>query len=209
MMRITSVLSLMLLSTGIVLAIDRLEVPTVTLVASYNGPAKLTVNTKIYSVPAADVAALRNKLNALRVERMRQEYSTLLDLESQATRSSNDSTTTARIVDRERNSVIDKERQIQSLEKKQQELQQDIKEYLDRNVGNPDNLTSQLKTVVSSLTSERKELERLRIKLAEVEKHQREVETKENSAVTAAAKLRKDLTERVKELNEALKPYVG
>jgi chromosome segregation ATPase len=191
------------------LAIDRLEVPAITLVASYNGPAKLTVNAKTYSVPASDVAALRNKFSALRVERMRQEYSTLQDLESQATRSGNDSTTTERIVDRERNSVIDKERQIKSLEKKQEDIQQDIKDYLDRNIGSPDNLTSQLKTVVSSLASERKELERLRVKLAEVEKHKRSVETKENSSVTEAAKLRKDLTERVKELNVALKPYVG
>jgi predicted nucleic acid-binding Zn-ribbon protein len=160
-------------------------------------------------VPASDVAALRNKFSALRVERMRQEYSTLQDLESQATRSGNDSTTTERIVDRERNSVIDKERQIKSLEKKQEDIQQDIKDYLDRNIGSPDNLTSQLKTVVSSLASERKELDRLRVKLAEVEKHKRSVETKENSSVTEAAKLRKDLTERVKELNVALKPYVG
>jgi chromosome segregation ATPase len=208
-MRITGILGFILLSTGMALAIDRLEVPSVTLVASYNGPAKLTVNTKTYSVPASDVAALRNKFSALRVERMRQEYSTLQDLESQATRSGNDSTTTERIVDRERNSVIDKERQIKSLEKKQEEIQQDIKDYLDRNIGSPDNLTSQLKTVVSSLASERKELERLRVKLAEVEKHKRSVETKENSSVTEAAKLRKDLTERVKELNVALKPYVG
>jgi chromosome segregation ATPase len=208
-MRITGILGFILLSTGMALAIDRLEVPSVTLVASYNGPAKLTVNAKTYSVPASDVAALRNKFSALRVERMRQEYSTLQDLESQATRSGNDSTTTERIVDRERNSVIDKERQIKSLEKKQEEIQQDIKDYLDRNIGSPDNLTSQLKTVVSSLASERKELERLRVKLAEVEKHKRSVETKENSSVTEAAKLRKDLTERVKELNVALKPYVG
>jgi chromosome segregation ATPase len=208
-MRITGILGFILLSTGMALAIDRLEVPSVTLVASYNGPAKLTVNAKTYSVPASDVAALRNKFSALRVERMRQEYSTLQDLESQATRSGNDSTTTERIVDRERNSVIDKERQIKSLEKKQEEIQQDIKDYLDRNIGSPDNLTSQLKTVVSSLASERKELDRLRVKLAEVEKHKRSVETKENSSVTEAAKLRKDLTERVKELNVALKPYVG
>jgi chromosome segregation ATPase len=208
-MRITGILGFILLSTGMALAIDRLEVPSVTLVASYNGPAKLTVNAKTYSVPASDVAALRNKFSALRVERMRQEYSTLQDLESQATRSGNDSTTTERIVDRERNSVIDKERQIKSLEKKQEDIQQDIKDYLDRNIGSPDNLTSQLKTVVSSLASERKELERLRVKLAEVEKHKRSVETKENSSVTEAAKLRKDLTERVKELNVALKPYVG
>jgi chromosome segregation ATPase len=208
-MRITGILGLILLSTGMALAIDRLEVPSVTLVASYNGPAKLTVNAKTYSVPASDVAALRNKFSALRVERMRQEYSTLQDLESQATRSGNDSTTTERIVDRERNSVIDKERQIKSLEKKQEDIQQDIKDYLDRNIGSPDNLTSQLKTVVSSLASERKELDRLRVKLAEVEKHKRSVETKENSSVTEAAKLRKDLTERVKELNVALKPYVG
>jgi chromosome segregation ATPase len=208
-MRITGILGFILLSTGMALAIDRLEVPSVTLVASYNGPAKLTVNTKTYSVPASDVAALRNKFSALRVERMRQEYSTLQDLESQATRSGNDSTTTERIVDRERNSVIDKERQIKSLEKKQEDIQQDIKDYLDRNIGSPDNLTSQLKTVVSSLASERKELDRLRVKLAEVEKHKRSVETKENSSVTEAAKLRKDLTERVKELNVALKPYVG
>ncbi|HAZ66472.1 MAG TPA: hypothetical protein DCY41_06925 [Opitutae bacterium] len=208
-MRITGIFGFILLSTTMALAIDRLEVPSVTLVASYNGPAKLTVNAKTYSVPAADVAALRNKFSALRVERMRQEYSNLLDLESQATRSGNDSTTTERIVERERNSVIDKERQIKSLEKKQEEIQQDIKDYLDRNIGSPDNLTSQLKTVVSSLASERKELDRLRIKLAEVEKHKRAVETKENSSVTEAAKLRKDLTERVKELNVALKPYVG
>lgn len=208
-MRITGIFGFILLSTTMALAIDRLEVPSVTLVASYNGPAKLTVNAKTYSVPAADVAALRNKFSALRVERMRQEYSNLLDLESQATRSGNDSTTTERIVERERNSVIDKERQIKSLEKKQEEIQQDIKDYLDRNIGSPDNLTSQLKTVVSSLASERKELDRLRVKLAEVEKHKRAVETKENSSVTEAAKLRKDLTERVKELNVALKPYVG
>ncbi len=208
-MRITGILGFILLSTGMALAIDRLEVPSVTLVASYNGPAKLTVNAKTYSVPAADVAALRSKFSALRVERMRQEYSNLLDLESQATRSGNDSTTTERIVERERNSVSDKERQIKSLEKKQEEIQQDIKDYLDRNIGSPDNLTSQLKTVVSSLASERKELDRLRVKLAEVEKHKRVVETKENSSVTEAAKLRKDLTERVKELNVLLKPYVG
>ncbi len=208
-MRITGILGFILLSTTMALAIDRLEVPSVTLVASYSGPAKLTVNTKTYSVPAADVAGLRNTFSTLRVERMRQEYSTLLDLESQATRSGNDSTTTERIVERERNSVIDKERQIKSLEKKQEEIQQDIKDYLDRNIGSPDNLTSQLKTVVSSLASERKELDRLRAKLAEVEKHKRVVETKENSSVTEAAKLRKDLTERVKELNAALKPYVG
>ncbi len=208
-MRITGILGFILLSTGIALAIDRLEVPSVTLVASYNGPAKLTVNAKTYSVPAADVAALRSKFSALRVERMRQEYSNLLDLESQATRSGNDSTTTERIVERERNSVSDKERQIKSLEKKQEEIQQDIKDYLDRNIGSPDNLTSQLKTVISSLASERKELDRLRVKLAEVEKHKRVVETKENSSVTEAAKLRKDLTERVKELNVLLKPYVG
>jgi chromosome segregation ATPase len=208
-MRITGILGFILLSTGMALAIDRLEVPAITLVASYNGPAKLTVNAKTYSVPASDVAALRNKFSALRVERMRQEYSTLQDLESQATRSGNDSTTTERIVERERNSVIDKERQIKSLEKKQEDIQQDIKDYLDRNIGSPDNLTSQLKTVISSLASERKELERLRVKLAEVEKHKRSVETKENSSVTEAAKLRKDLTERVKELNVALKPYVG
>lgn len=207
-MRITGILGFILLSTGIALAIDRLEIPSVTLVASYNGPAKLTVDAKTYSVPAADVAALRNTLSNLRVDRMRQEYSNLLDLESQATRSGRDSTTTERIVDRERNSVIDKERQIKSLEKKQEEIQQEIKEYLERNIGSPDNLTSQLKTVASSLVSERKELERLRTKLAEVEKHKREVETKENSSVTEAAKLRKNLTERVKELNEALKPYV-
>lgn len=207
-MRITGTLGFILLSTGIALAIDRLEIPSVTLVASYNGPAKLTVDAKTYSVPAADVAALRNTLSNLRVDRMRQEYSNLLDLESQATRSGRDSTTTERIVDRERNSVIDKERQIKSLEKKQEEIQQEIKEYLERNIGSPDNLTSQLKTVASSLVSERKELERLRTKLAEVEKHKREVETKENSSVTEAAKLRKNLTERVKELNEALKPYV-
>ena len=208
-MRITGILGFILLSTGMALAIDRLEVPSVTLVASYNGPAKLTVNAKTYSVPAADVAALRSKFSALRVERMRQEYSNLLDLESQATRSGNDSTTTERIVERERNSVSDKERQIKSLEKKQEEIQQDIKDYLDRNIGSPDNLTSQLKTVVSSLASERKELDRLRVKLAEVEKHKRVVETKENSSVTEATKLRKDLTERVKELNVLLKPYVG
>jgi chromosome segregation ATPase len=208
-MRITGILGFILLSTGMALAIDRLEVPSVTLVASYNGPAKLTVNAKTYSVPAADVAALRSKFSALRVERMRQEYSNLLDLESQATRSGNDSTTTERIVERERNSVSDKERQIKSLEKKQEEIQQDIKDYLDRNIGSPDNLTSQLKTVISSLASERKELDRLRVKLAEVEKHKRVVETKENSSVTEAAKLRKDLTERVKELNVLLKPYVG
>jgi chromosome segregation ATPase len=208
-MRITGILGFILLSTGMALAIDRLEVPSVTLVASYNGPAKLTVNAKTYSVPAADVAALRSKFSALRVERMRQEYSNLLDLESQATRSGNDSKTTERIVERERNSVSDKERQIKSLEKKQEEIQQDIKDYLDRNIGSPDNLTSQLKTVVSSLASERKELDRLRVKLAEVEKHKRVVETKENSSVTEAAKLRKDLTERVKELNVLLKPYVG
>jgi chromosome segregation ATPase len=208
-MRITGILGFILLSTGMALAIDRLEVPSVTLVASYNGPAKLTVNAKTYSVPAADVAALRSKFSALRVERMRQEYSNLLDLESQATRSGNDSKTTERIVERERNSVSDKERQIKSLEKKQEEIQQDIKDYLDRNIGSPDNLTSQLKTVISSLASERKELDRLRVKLAEVEKHKRVVETKENSSVTEAAKLRKDLTERVKELNVLLKPYVG
>lgn len=208
-MRITGILGFILLSTGMALAIDRLEVPAITLVASYNGPAKLTVNAKTYSVPASDVAALRNKFSALRVERMRQEYSTLQDLESQATRSGNDSTTTERIVERERNSVIDKERQIKSLEKKQEDIQQDIKDYLDRNIGSPYNLTSQLKTVISSLASERKELDRLRVKLAEVEKHKRSVETKENSSVTEAAKLRKDLTERVKELNVALKPYVG
>ncbi len=207
-MRITGILGFILLSTGIALAIDRLEIPSVTLVASYNGPAKLTVDAKTYSVPAADVAALRNTLSNLRVDRMRQEYSNLLDLESQATRSGRDSTTTERIVDRERNSVMDKERQIKSLEKKQEEIQQEIKEYLERNIGSPDNLTSQLKTVASSLVSERKELERLRTKLAEVEKHKREVETKENGSVTEAAKLRKNLTERVKELNEALKPYV-
>jgi len=199
------ILGLVMLAGPAEAAREKLEIPAVSVELSFGGEGKLTVDGKVTKLTGEQTTKLRTDLAALRVDLMRQDLTRLQGLEAAASKATSEAVLRGRAVERETDRVADQQRQIASLEKRLKQAEEDLTEATQRNHNvNLDNLRSKVNAIHSSLTSERKELERARERLALAEKRKAENAAIETSTSAEAVALRKDLTERVGKMKALL-----
>lgn len=199
------ILAIVMLAGSAEAAREKLEIPAVSVELSFGGEGKLTVDGKVTKLTGEQTTKLRTDLAALRVDLMRQDLTRLQGLEAAASKATSEAVLRGRAVERETDRVADQQRQIASLEKRLKQAEEDLTEATQRNHNvNLDNLRSKVNAINSSLTSERKELERARERLVLAEKRKAENAAIETRTSAEAAALRKDLTERVGKMKALL-----
>jgi chromosome segregation ATPase len=202
-------LLLLLLGTLPASARDDLAVPAFRVDLLPGGRANVMVEQKAFPMDLARANALKAKVDALDLAAMRSDLTKLRALEREGASADREMDTRAKAVDREGGRVKDAERQLASLEKRKDQLEDQLRRAQRNRSDNQDALRRQINDVNAALGRERKDLARARENLARARKNQKETGDLVAASRTRAADLRKDLSRRIGALRTLLDKELG
>ena len=202
-------IALLLLGATSLLAQDDLAIPAFRVDLLPGGRANVVVDQKAHPMDLAKANALKAKVDALDLAAMRSDLSKLRTLEREAAAADKDMETRDKAVERETGRVKDAERQVASLEKRKDQLEDQVRRAQRNRASNLDDLRRQVNSVNAAIGQERKDLSRARENLARAQKNRKETGAAVDSALARAADLRKSLAGRIEALRALLDKELG
>lgn len=187
----------LLLGTLAASAQDDLAIPAFRVDLLPGGRANVVVDQKAHPMDLAQANALKAKVDALDLPGMRSDLSKLRSLERDAAEAEKDMETRDKALGRESGRVKDAERQLASLEKRKDQLEDQVRRAQRNRAANLDDLRRQVASVNTSLGQERKDLARAKENLARAQRNRKETAAAAESAAAGAASLRKSLSGRI------------
>jgi chromosome segregation ATPase len=197
------------LSSVLSSAQDDLAVPAFRVDLLPGGKANVVVDQKAHPMDLARATALKAKVDELDLAAMRSDLSKLRALRREAAEADGELETRDKAVTRETARVKDAERQLASLEKRKDQLEDQIRRAQRSKANNLDDLRRQLNGVNASLGGERKDLARARENLARAQKNRKETVDTRSAAQSQADSLHQSLTKRIVALRALLDKELG
>lgn len=202
-------LALLPLLAALASAQDELAVPAFRVDLLPGGRANVVVDQKAHPMDLAKANEIKAKVEALDLAGMRSDLSKLRALEREAAEADKEGETKDKAVEREAGRVKEAERQVASLEKRKDQLEDQLRRAQRAKSDNQDDLRRQINTVNASLGQERKDLARAKENLARAQRNRKETAAAAQSAQSEAATLRKSLASRVAALRALLDKELG
>jgi chromosome segregation ATPase len=202
-------LLMLLLGAALASAQDDLAVPAFRVDLLPGGRANVVVDQKTHPMDLAKANALKAKVDALDPARMRSDLAKLRTVEREALAAEKEGETRDKAVEREAGRVKDAERQVAALQKRQDQLEDQVRRAQRAKAGNLDDLRRQLNSVNLSLAQERKDLTRSKENLVRAQKNRKETAAAAEAASGQAAALRKSLAARTAQLRALLDKELG
>jgi len=199
----------LLLGAILASAQDNLVIPAFRVDLLPGGRANVVVDQKAFPMDLAKANNLKAKVDALDVAAMRSDLSKLRTFEREAAEAEKEGETRDKALERETGRVKGAERQVAALEKRKDQLEDQVRRAQRNKAGNLNDLRRQLNSVNGSLGEERKDLARARENLARAQKNRKETAAAAESASSGAADLRKSLSRRLATLRALLDKELG
>lgn len=198
-----------LLGASLAPAQDGLAIPAFRVDLLPAGRANVVVDQKAHPMDLAKANDLKAKVEALDVAAMRSDLSKLRTLEREAAEAEKEMETRDKALERENGRVKDAERQVASLEKRKDQLEDQLRRAQRSRSDNQDDIRRQISSVNASLAQEKKDLGRSRENLARAQKNRKETAGAAASANSKAADLRKSLSGRIAAFRGLLDKELG
>ncbi len=199
----------LLLGAGLASAQDELAIPAFRVDLLPAGRANVVVDQKAHPMDLAKANDLKAKVDALDVAAIRSDLSKLRTLEREAAEAEKEMETRDKALERENGRVKDAERQVASLEKRKDQLEDQLRRAQRSRSDNQDDIRGQINSVNASLAQEKKDLGRSRENLARAQKNRKETAATADAANAKAADLRKSLSGRIAALRGLLEKELG
>lgn len=199
----------LLLCASLASAQDDLAIPAFRVDLLPAGRANVVVDQKAYPMDLAKANDLKAKVDALDVAAMRSDLSKLRTLEREAAEAEKEMETRDKALERENGRVKDAERQVASLEKRKDQLEDQLRRAQRSRSDNQDDIRRQINSVNASIAQEKKDLGRSRENLARAQKNRKETSSAAASANSQAADLRKSLSGRIAAFRGLLAKELG
>lgn len=202
-------LFLLLLGAALAQGQDELAVPAFRVDLLPGGRANVVVDQKVHPMDQARAAQIKAQVDALDLPAIRSDLSKLRALERQAAESEKEMETRTKALERENGRVRQAEQQIASLEKRKEQLEEQVRRAQRNRQDNEDDLRQQVSSVNASLVQERKDLSRARENLGRAQRNRKETEGAHKAAQGQAEALRKSVASRVAKVRELLSKELG
>jgi len=202
-------LPLLLLAAALAPAQDTLAVPAFRVDLLPGGRANVVVDNKAYPMDLAKANALKAQLDALDHSALRSDLSKLRTLEREAAEAEKDMETRVKAVERETERAKQAERQVASLEKRQDQLEEQLRRDQRNKQDNVEDLRRQINNLNAAIGQERKDLSRCRENLARAQANRKETDAAQKSAQGQASGLRQSVSDRIEKARALLAKELG